>query len=320
VIAIYVHRNGETRQADQVDPDWLTPVANVTLWVDVSAPGPDDSRILSDVFRFHPLSVEDALSEIHHPKIESYDGYLYLVLHGIDFQETERHFATHDIDFFLGRNYLVTVHDGTSRSIVNLRAVCDRHGHVLAEGPVGALHRIVDALVDHYRPEVEEFERRISELEELAFTGRQEVVRELLALKRDLAWMRRVIIPQRDAVGRLARREFAAISDEMAYRFRDVHDGLVRLAEEGILFQDRVTGILDAHLTIVSNRLNQVMKLLTVMATIFLPLGVLSGLYGMNVPLPSLPGGDAVQFWWIVGIMAGIALLMVGLFRRVHWI
>ncbi len=320
MIAIYVHRNGETARADRVEREWLTPTSNVTLWVDVSAPATDDSHILSDVFRFHPLSVEDALSEIHHPKIESYDGYLYLVLHGIDFQETERHFATHDIDFFVGRNYLVTVHDGTSRSIDDVRASCDRHGHVLAEGPIGALHRIVDSLVDHYRPEVEEFERRISEIEEMAFTGRQEVVRELLALKRDVAWMRRVIIPQRDAVGRLARREFAAISDEMAYRFRDVHDGLVRLAEEGTLFQDRVTGILDAHLTIVSNRLNQVMKLLTVMATIFLPLGVLSGLYGMNVPLPSLPGGDGVQFWWIVGIMAGIALLMVVLFRRVRWI
>jgi magnesium transporter len=320
VIAIYVHRDGQTTRADRLEPEWLDPASPVTLWVDVSGPGPDEGRLLSDVFRFHPLSVEDALGATHHPKIEPYDGYLYLVLHGIDFRETERHFATHDIDFFIGRNYLVTVHDGTSRSIATMRDMCDRHGHVLAEGPVGALHRIIDLLVDNYRPEVEEFEGRISELEDLAFTGGQDIVRELLAIKRDLAWMRRVIIPQRDAVGRLARREFAMISDEMAYRFRDVYDGLVRLAEEGLLFQDRVTGILDAHLTIVSNRLNQVMKLLTVMATIFLPLGVLTGLYGMNVPLPDLPGGEAVQFWWVAGIMVGIAVFMLTLFRRMRWI
>jgi magnesium transporter len=320
VITTYVHREGQTTRVDRIDPAWLDPAAGATVWVDVSEPTADDGRLLQDVFGFHPLSIEDALSAVHHPKIETYDGYLYLVLHGIDFRETERHFATHDIDFFVGHTFIVTVHDGTSRSIAGLRHLCERHGHVLSEGPVGALHRIIDTLVDHYRPEVDEFEQRISELEDRVFSGGQDVIRELLALKRDLAWMRRVIVPQRDAVGRLARREFPMISDEMAYRFRDVHDGLVRLAEEGILFQDRVTGILDAHLTIVSNRLNQVMKLLTVMATIFLPLGVVTGLYGMNVPLPELPGGEDTQFWWVTGIMAGIALLMLALFRRVRWV
>jgi magnesium transporter len=320
VITTYVHREGQTTRVDRIDPAWLEPAAGATVWVDVSEPTADDGRLLQDVFGFHPLSIEDALSAVHHPKIEPYDGYLYLVLHGIDFRETERHFATHDIDFFVGHTFMVTVHDGTSRSIAGLRDLCERHGHVLSEGPVGALHRVIDALVDHYRPEVDEFEQRISELEDRVFSGGQDVIRELLALKRDLAWMRRVIVPQRDAVGRLARREFPMISDEMAYRFRDVHDGFVRLAEEGILFQDRVTGILDAHLTIVSNRLNQVMKLLTVMATIFLPLGVVTGLYGMNVPLPELPGGEDTQFWWVTGIMAGIALLMLALFRRVRWV
>ena len=111
--------------------------------------------------------------------------------------------------------------------------------------------------------------------------------------------MRRVLIPQRDAIGRLARREFPMITDEMAYRFRDVYDHVVRLTEEAILFQDRVTGILEVNLSTVSNRLNQVMKVLTVMSTIFLPLTVLTGMWGMNVPLPALPRRRAVQFWWV---------------------
>jgi magnesium transporter len=174
--------------------------------------------------------------------------------------------------------------------------------------------------VDNFRPEVDEFEAQITQLEERAFAGRGEIMRELLEMKRDLASMRRVIIPQRDAVARLARREFPAISDEMVYRFRDVYDSLVRLAEQTLLFQDRVTSILDAHLSVISNRLNQVMKVLTVMSTIFLPLTVLTGMWGMNIPLPQLPGGEGAQFWWVGGIMAAMVAAMLAGFRRMGWL
>jgi magnesium transporter len=139
-------------------------------------------------------------------------------------------------------------------------------------------------------------------------------------LKRDLASPRRVVIPQRDVVGRLARREFPMINDEMAYRFRDVYDHLVRLVDEASLFQDRINGILDAHLSTVSNRLNQVMKVLTMMSTIVLPLTVLTGMWGMNVPLPHFPGAEGAQFWWVMGIMLAIAGIMLAFFHRKGWI
>jgi len=321
MLAIYVHQHGETTCADQVNPAWLAPESDVTLWVDLAAPTPEEGRLLADVFHFHPLAVEDALSEIHHPKIESYEGYLYLILHGMDFQEEEHWFATHDVDFFLGRNYLVKVHDGHSRSIVKVTAICDEHDRVLAEGPVALLHRIVDSMVDSYRPEIEELEEHMNVLEDQAILGRRaDLVRDILGLKRDLASLRRVVIPQRDAVGRLARREFPMIGDEMAYRFRDVYDQFVRLSDEATLFQDRVTGILEAHLSTISNRLNQVVKVLTVMSTIFLPLTVLTGMWGMNIRLPAFPGGEAMQFWWVAGCMASIAAVMLALFRRNGWI
>jgi magnesium transporter len=322
VINVYAHENGVTRSVDRVEPQWLDPQSHVMLWVDLSAPAPEESRqILADTFKFHPLAVEDAMSEIHHPKVESYDGYLYLILHGIAFRQREHRFTTRDVDFFVGRNYLVTVQDGHSRSIAKLRDVCDKHQHILAEGPVGLLHRIVDSMVDHYGPEIEELEKRIDTMEhEAALGGRETLVGRILALTRDLSSLRRVVIPQRDAVGRLARREFPMIADEMAYRFRDVYDHLVRLSEEAALFQDRVTGILDVHLSAVSNRLNQVVKVLTVMSTIFLPLTVLTGMYGMNVPLPHLPGGDTAQFWWILGIMVALAAAMLAAFRSKDWI
>jgi magnesium transporter len=322
MIAIHVHENGGTRCVDRIEPGWLDPSSDVTLWVDLSEPTPAEVQaILGDTFRFHPLSIEDAASEIHHPKVESYDAYLYLILHGIAFEEREHRFSTRDVDFFVGRNYLVTVHDGRSRTIAKLRDVCDRYSQILSEGPVGLLHRIVDSMVDHYRPEIELLEKRIDRMEhEAALGGREAMVRQILALKRDLSSLRRVVIPQRDAVARLARREFPAISNEMAYRFRDVYDHLVRLSDEAMLFQDRVTGILDVHLSAVSNRLNQVVKVLTVMSTIFLPLTVLTGLYGMNVPLPHLPGGEGAQFWWIFGMMVALAGVMLAFFRAKDWI
>jgi magnesium transporter len=183
------------------------------------------------------------------------------------------------------------------------------------------MHRIVDVMVDNYRPEIESLEEHMNGLEDEAILGRRgDLVRDILALKRDLASLRRVVIPQRDAVGRLARREFPAISDELTYRFRDVYDHLVRLSDEATLLQDRVTGILDAHLSTISNRLNLVMKVLTVMSTIFLPLTVLTGMWGMNVPLPGFPGGAAMQFWWVAACMAAISAVMLALFRRNGWL
>jgi magnesium transporter len=321
MITIYVHRNGETDRVPRVEPQWLEPTSNVVLWVDLAAPTPDEARILTDVFHFHPLSVEDALSEIHWPKVEQYPGYLYLILHGIDFDHGEREFATRDVDFFLGLNYLVTVHDDHSRSIAKLRVICDQHEHVLAEGPAAVMHRIIDSMVENYRPEIDALEERIDQLEEAAIVGQQaDLMSSILAVKRDLASLRRVVIPQRDVVGRLARREYPLINDEITYRFRDVYDQFVRLSEEVIMFQDRITGVLEAHLSSVSNRLNVVVKVLTVISTIFLPLTVLTGMWGMNVALPTFPGGEMVQFWWVCAMVAAIAVVMLLLFRLNRWI
>lgn len=308
---------------DRVEPQWLDPASTVTLWVDLTDPTPEEGRtVLAETFKFHALAVEDALAPTQFPKIESYQSYLYLILHGIDFKAREHKFATRDVDFFLGRNYLVTVHDAQSRSIAKLKEVCEAHSSVLSEGPVALLHRIIDSMVDHYRPEIDKLEERMNRMEDQAVLGanRADLVKRILTVKRDLASLRRVVNPQRDALNRLARREFPTITEEMAYRFRDVYDHLVRLSDETTLFQDRMTGILEAHLSSVSNRLNEVMKVLTVMSTIFLPLTVLTGMWGMNIPLPTFPGGEAAQFWWVGGIMAAISAVMLVFFRRRGWI
>lgn len=321
MITIHTHEGGSTRCVDRVDPAWLRPGSGVWVWVDLDRPTPEEAHILGEVFHFHELAIEDALSESHHPKIESYGDVLYLILHGIDFSASEHCFRTKDIDFFLGAQFLVTVHPGVSRSIGKVSEICGRNDRVLGEGPGVLLYRIVDTMVDNYRPEMEKLESRLDALEEEVFDRPEaQLSRRILTFKKDVASLRQVVMPQRDAIGRLARREFPLIDEQLAFRFRDVHDHLVRLSDESMFFQDRISSILDAHLSAVSNQLNQVMKVLTIFTTLAMPLTVLTGVYGMNVTLPHFPGGDGMQFWWVMAMMFGISGAMLAFFRRKRWL
>src|SRR4051812_44465386 len=233
MVTIFVHRNGQTERATSIDRGWLNPASNTFVWVDLAAPSIPETLILSDTFAFHPLSVEDARAELHYPKIEAYDGYLYVVLHGVAMHAQTSCFVTHDVDFFLGANYLVTVHDGDSRSIAEMKENVLRNGKIMGEGPVALFHHVVDAMVDRYRPEVEKFEDRLDALENAVFDDpRPELIREILNAKREVSNLRRIITPERDVVGRLARREFVDISTDMSFRFRDVYDHLVRIADD----------------------------------------------------------------------------------------
>ena len=318
---IFVHRNGLTEQVTSIDRAWLGSTSGVVVWVDLAAPSVLEGLILRDTFQFHPLSVEDAMAAVQYPKVEAYDGYLYIVLHGIDFQESDHCFATSDVDFFLGPTFLVTVHDGHAVSINELREHVTRNTKIMAEGPVALFHRIVDSMVDHYRPEIDKLEVRLDALETEIFDAPEpQLVRRILDEKREVAHLRRIVTPERDVMARLARRDFLDISTEMSFRFRDIYDHLVRVADDAMIFQDRITGMLDAHLTNASNRLNEVMKVLTVVATIFGPPTLVAGIWGMNVPLPHFPGGENAQFWWVCG---GMVLMIGGMliaFRRRRWI
>jgi magnesium transporter len=321
MITYYVHRDGRTVSVDAIEPEWLAPKSAVVVWADVSTPTPADTDALQRVFDFHPLSLESALENAQYPKVEPYGHYLYVVLHGIDFKQSEHAFETADVDFFLGRNFLVTVHDGGRRSVAEVADLCARTDLALREGPAALMHRIVDRMVGHYRPEVDELESWLDEIEDRVVTDdRDDVTAEILAIKRDIAAMRRILIPQRDVVARLARREFDLIDQEQSYRFRDVYDQLVRLSDDALMFHDRVTGILDVHLAAVSNQLALVSKVLAGIAVIIGPLTVITGLFGMNVRLPLLPGGEAAQFWWITGGMAVMTVVIYYLFRRRGWL
>ena len=313
---------------DRFDPAWLTatPAASgaadsgVVVWADVAEPTEADAAVLRDGFGLHELPVEAAVQRETNPKVESYGRYLYIVLHGINFQAAEHTFETHETDFFLAPNFLITIHDGQRRSIAHIVDLCNRAHHILSEGPVALLHRIVDTMVDHYRPEVDELEERLDAIEKQVIENPgQTLTGDILAVKNDITSLRRIVIPQRDVVGRLSRREFDLIGQEMAYRFRDVYDQYVRMADDSIVFQDRVTGILDAYLASVSNRLSNTSRLLAVIAALFGPMTVITGLFGMNVPLPTLVGAPEYQFWEILGLMVISSGILFYWFKKSGW-
>lgn len=318
MIRYFVHRGGQTERFDRFDPVWLD--SDAVVWADVAEPTEADGVVLREAFGLHALPVEAAFQRETHPKVESYGGYLYLVLHGINFHAVDHSFETHETDFFLGAKFLVTIHDGQRRSIAHVSDMCTRSAHVISEGPVALLHRILDTMVDHYRPEVDELEERLDEIEKRVIaTPTESLTGDILEVKHDVTSLRRIVIPQRDVVGRLARREFDLIGQEMAYRFRDVYDQFARMADDSIVFQDRVTGIFDAHLASVSVRLADVSKVLAVIAALFGPLTVITGLFGMNVPLPTLFGQPEHQFWEIIGIMVLSSAGLFIWFRRSGW-
>lgn len=320
MISVLCYIDGKVETHEGVQPEWLKPDSGRIVWVDFSSPTPDEAKILGTAFSFHDLAVEDALTTMHYPKVESYEHYLYLILHGIDFEASQHSFATHDTDFFFKDNVLVTVHDGRTRSVPEVRALAKKNPHIMQEGAFALAHRVIDRMVDHYRPEVDELADELDALERKIFEApSHELIRDILELKRDVASLRRVVLPQRDVVSRLARREFSLITDAIAYRFRDVYDHLVRLSDEAVVLHDRISNLLEAHLSSASNRLNQVMKVLTLFSTVFMPLTVLTGVFGMNVQLPTFPGGAEMQFWWIAGLMTLISGGMLWFFYTRKW-
>jgi magnesium transporter len=321
LIAYYVHRDGATERLDEIDAAWLKSGSGAKVWADVQEPTPEDAAILRDVFAIHRLAVDDAMQETQNPKVEPYQNLLHVVLHGIDFRPESDCFETHDTDFFITREFLVTVHDGKRRSIQQICRVCLENEMVLGEGTVALMHRIIDRMVDHYRPEVEEIEERLDTTEDAVIESpSHELTRKILAIKRDIAIMRRIVLPQRDVVGRLSRREFDIIDQEMSYRFRDVYDQLVRMSDEAMIFQERVTAILDAHLASISNQLALSSQRLAAVATIFGTLTVITGVYGMNVRLPGVVEESAVPFWALLAFMGLVTLGFVILFRRIGWL
>lgn len=288
---------------------------SILKWIDFDNPTNEEVRVLSDVFRFHPLAIEDCLSFVPNPKIDDYVDYLYVVIHGINAEALKRdELETHDLDIFLGKDYLVTFHKGFFRSIALIKERCRKNPSILAGHSEALMHKIIDSVIDNYLPIMDDFGEDIDAIEKEIFAKpTKKTPEKLLALKKDLLYLRRIVHPQREILRQLSGGEYKQICLEDSFHFKDIYDHIFMVSELIETYRDSITSSMDVYLSIVSNRLNQIMKVLTIIATIMLPLTLISGIYGMNfayMPLKDSPYG----FFILMGIMALIGIGMLWFF------
>jgi magnesium transporter len=289
----------------------------------VSLTGDDEAEarhIVSDVFHFHPLAIEDCFEEREHPKIESYDGYVYIITHGVAPQARAQHLVTSELDAFLGQRYLVTYSRDSAAAIADVVEMVRRDATLLRKGPASLLHVVIDRQTDGIEPVIDDFDETIAGLEDQVLgRPRRSDLRRLLSLRRNLLQLRRWLTRQREVVLRLARSEVPMLTAGDAMAFRDVYDHLQRFTDLLENYRELTTSVQDAYLTVANNRLNEVMKFLTVFTAVLMPLTLITGIYGMNFEhMPELHWRHGYLF--ALSLMAVTALAIVGYFRRRGWL
>lgn len=288
------------------------------VWVDVEAPGVDELEMLQRLFNLHPLAVEDCLQRTMRPKIEDYDEHFFLVLHGVDSGLTHEEMNPVEVHAFLHQDFLVTVHDAPLQSVETLRTRVAAHPELLAHGTDWLLHAVVDAVVDGFFPVLDDLERKVEVVERQVFDPDADPLPLIFRLKKDVLHLRRMVGPQRDLLSILTAWEHPWVSPGIQRYFRDVYDHALRICDALDIFRDLLFGATDSYLSVVNNRMNAQMKVLSIVATIMLPLTLIASIYGMN--FAHLPGaGHPHGFYWLLGGMGAILGGMLWVFRRVKW-
>ncbi len=290
--------------------------ASPWIWVDIVDPGPDDLSGLESRFDLHPLALEDAAHPQRRAKLDVYPSGLFLVW----ITPTRRRgdsVSSHELDAFIGRDYLVTLHDAPSKAI---ETVASEPLRTLKGGPDWTLHSIIDQSVDSVLPLVDAVGEELETVEERMLEApRQEDLLDLHRIRRQLLRLHRIVAPERDVIRGVARERDVVSEDAYRY-FQDVGDHLARVQDSIETYQDVAASVMDVYLSAQNNRMNEIMKQLTVVATIFMPLTLLSGIYGMNLIVGMWPAPAA---WWsflaVVGVMVLIAGGMAVYFRKKNW-
>ena len=292
------------------------------VWVDFEGRSRESDSILEHVFGFHPLAIEDVYQDLHRPKLEDYERYVYLIIQCL---ERERGWnlervELEELDLFLGRNFVVTHHARRIPAIDMARAAVDKNGLPLSKGAVFMAHGILDRVVDQFIPLPRTFAETIEELETNALTDPSpQLLEKILELTRSVQWLKRIGLQQREITNKLARTEISEIPREARPFFRDVDDHFAAVMESLESRRDQLQNLFNAFHLLSSYRMNQSMRVLTGISTIMLPLTFIAGIYGMNFKhMPELE--------WTVGypltllLMAGVGIGMTVWFRTRHWL
>jgi magnesium transporter len=286
------------------------------LWIDFSEENPEAcTPILRETFGFHPLAIEDALVETHTPKVDDWGAYIYLVLNSVQFDEASAEpLQSHELDVFLGPNYLVTHQALAVQAVERVWSLCHRDERQLRRGTGRLLYKVIDELVADYMPVIEQIDDAIDQMEDQVFDKpEQELLQRIFRLKRALPQLRRILNPQREVLSKIARGDDAVLREEDRVYFRDVYDHLVRMHDITEGLRDLVGGVLDTYLSVISNRMNDVMKTLTVITTLFMPLAFLTGFFGMNFfqPVIALPAWTGKLAF--ISLLTSMVLLPLGM-------
>jgi len=293
-------------------------------WVNIEQPTDQETAYLAEHYPFHPLDLDDCLCRIQRPKIDEYEDYLFLVFHFPVFNKEARVTTPSQLSVFIGKDYLVTLHKGELKPLVKLFRECQIDEETLKEnftyGSGYLLYRITDRLVDYCLPILNKIGGNIERVEEEIFSKRMpRAIREISILRRDVISFRRIIWPMRAVIGSLKRKVHRFTKTDMGVYFDDMVDHVDRIWDGLDEYKEIIEGLNDTHDSLATNRTNEVMRMLTVIATILLPITVVASIFGMNIPLG--PFGDT-KFSILYVFLICLAIIggMLYFFRRQRWI
>jgi magnesium transporter len=287
------------------------------IWVDLDCPTPDETeKVLAGVFGFHPLAIEDCITESSRPKLEDYEEYFFLTMHAVDFNRTDS-FQTTELDCFVGKDYLVTYHTRALRSVKAMVDRClNRVVGVIARGPDRLLHQLLDQLVDNYQPVLEEFIDQIDEIEEALLaqdTVDRSIVAEIVHVRKDLTRLRQLLRPQQEMIHRLARGESKLIRAILLPYYRNLLDNLHRVDEMAGSYAEQLLLAMDLYVNKVAYQTNEGIKVLTALTALTLPPVLIGSWYGMNfTDMPELH-----EKW---GYEMAIGLTLLGMGGVWYWL
>ncbi len=316
MIHAVVHRQGrfEIVSDHEVISDHLQD-PDAIVWVDIDDPQPEDLTTLRDEFQFHPLSLEDVTTPHERPKIEVFPTYYFLVVYSVNWSKETARLALQEMGLFAGKNYLVTVHKKPMPQLMHVLDQWQRNEHFMRSDVGTLLYMILDTLVDEYFPIIDAVADRVDELEDKVFEKfDRSALEDIFQLKRDLLGMRRIIAPERDALNVLLRRDPPILPADASVYFQDIYDHLLRILDSIDTYRDLLSSALDAFLSVQSNQLNEIVRRLTIISVIFLPLTFLTGFFGMNFPT-AIHWDNPLTFYFAIGLMVAAPVVMLIYFR-----
>lgn len=290
------------------------------LWLDMENPTVEEYTLLEKVFKFHYLAIEDCRHLQNRSKLDEYSGYAFMILQVLLARNKRNRLEFGELKVFLGENYLVTIHHQPMSFLDEVYDRCQRKQEIMSKGVDFLFYTVLDALLDQYLPFFDIIDEDVERLEETIFQDpTNEHLNELFQLRRQLVVLRRVLSPLRDILNMLLNPGATYLREKYRAYFLDIYDHVLRSLEMVDSFHDLLNSLFEMYLSLVSNRLNEVMKTLTIIATIFMPLTLISGIYGMNFEnFPELKW--KYGYYGVLGLMGAVTGIMLFFFRKKKWI